>query len=271
MDERNTRAVTLRADPARETCFSVVHSHTQMCDYADMSPPSRRQRLHKHMHNEMQNLEIVAESLARFTDAPWDLRLQMARQCWDESRHSQMFYQRLQEIGGYKGEFPVMNYECGVTGTIDSLAGRLALQNRTFEGGEMDLFRELVKRWREAGDEITAQLMEGILADEIQHVRYANQWLKRLATTNPRTLLEVVKAVRFLEAVTKAMAPKPGDVNAAGVELSGWTHVEVFTNVEDRRLAEFTETELVELLRQEGFGSIVPPTATEQAQKQARS
>src|SRR5262249_25070143 len=147
----------------------------------DMSEVSRRQRLHRHMHNEMQSLEIAAQSLADFPDAPWDLRMQLARQCWDETRHTMLLHRRLLELGGRKGEFPVMNYEWSVTLMSDSLAARLALQNRTFEGGEMDLLRQLVERWKEVGDERTAEMLGGILADEIQHVRFANQWLKRMA------------------------------------------------------------------------------------------
>jgi uncharacterized ferritin-like protein (DUF455 family) len=255
------RGVKFRRDPAREACFKVVDTHNDLEDYADMSDVSKRQRLHKHMHNEMQNLEIVAESLAAFPDEPWDLRLQLARQCWDESRHANLFYRRLRELGGHKGEFPVMNYEWGVTGMMDTLAARLALQNRTFEGGEMDLLKELVRRWKEANDETTSQILDGILADEIQHVRYANQWLKRIAARNPRVLLEVVKAIRHLEEITKAMAPRPGEVNAAGVDLTSWTHMESFTNLDDRRLAEFSEEEIVELLRQEGFGALTPEPA----------
>jgi len=252
------RGVSLRRDPAREPVFTIVHCHKDMADYDDMSVVSRRQRLHKHMHNEMQNLEIVAQSLTDFPDAPWDLRLEMARQCWDESRHATIFYRRLREIGGRKGEFPVLNYEWGVCGMMDSVVGRLVLQNRTFEGGEMDILRDLVDMWGDAGDGSTSAIMDAILADEIQHVRYANRWVKRLADGNPRILLEVVKAVRFLDGVTNAIAPEEGEVNAVGVPLTGWERDRVLTNVDDRRLAEFTEEELAELLRQEGLGAVVP-------------
>ena len=254
--------VRLRADPARERCFQVVHRHRDMKDYADMSDVAVRQRLHKHMHNEMQNLEIVAQSLTDFPLEPWELRMDLARQCWDEARHAAVFFRRLRELGGSKGEFPVMNYEWSVSGMMTSMAGRLTLQNRTFEGGEMDLLRELVRIWRDADDRDTSALMEAILADEIQHVRYANRWLKRLAASNPGVLLDVVKAMRFLGTVTAAMAPKAGEVNAAGVPLTGWTHLGSFTNIDDRRLAEFTEEELAELLRQEGLGRLVPNQAT---------
>jgi hypothetical protein len=57
------------------------------------------------------------------------------------------------------------------------------------------------------------------------------------------------------------MAPQEGEVNAAGVPMTGYTRVEVFANVEDRRHAEFTEEEIAEILRQEGFSGLVNEAA----------
>ena len=255
---KTVRGVTLHRDPAREPCFTVVQLHKELHDYDDMSEVSCRQRIHRHMHNEMQTLEIVAQGLADFPDAPWDLRMQLARQCWDESRHSAILYRRLREMGGRKGEFPVMNYEWGVTQLLDSLPARLAVQNRTFEGGEMDLLRQQQNMWSSVGDQTTASLMDALLADEVHHVRYANRWLKQMAQEKPRTLLEVVAGIRLLQKVTEGLAPEKGETNAVGVNLTEFTHVEVITNVDDRRLAEFTDREIAELLRKEGFGSLVP-------------
>jgi len=247
----------MRRDPAREDCFTVVHLHRDLHDYDDMSEVSMKNRLHRHMHNEMQTLEIVAQTLADFPEAPWELRMEMARQCWDETRHSTVLYRRMLAKGGRKGEFPIMNYEWGVVNMLDSLAARLAVQNRTFEGGEMDLLREQRAMWHAAGDEITSDLMDALLADEVQHVRYANRWLKRLAQENPRILFQVAAGILHLRKVTEGLAPLPGETNVVGVDLTAFSRQEVFANLEDRRLAEFTEAELAELLRQEGFGSIV--------------
>jgi uncharacterized ferritin-like protein (DUF455 family) len=245
------RGVTLRADPAREACFRVVHDAAELADYADMSDVARRQRLHKHMHNEMQSLEMAAQSLADFPDAPWELRMCLARQCWDEQRHTRLLYRRLLELGGRKGEFPVMNYEWSVTCMAESIWARLAIQNRTFEGGEIDLLRRLTRLWADAGDAQTAELLEGILADEIQHVRFCNVWFKNLARQDPKALWQVASAVNFMRSVTRAFEPAPGEVNAAGVSLTGFEHVEVLANVDDRRLAGFSEAEIEEILRQE--------------------
>jgi uncharacterized ferritin-like protein (DUF455 family) len=260
-DVKVVRGVSLRRDPARESCFTVVQMHKDLHDYDDMSEISRRQRLHRHMHNEMQTLEIAAQGLADFPDAPWELRLQLARQCWDETRHTQLLYRRLRELGGRKGEFPVMNYEWGVTQMLDSIAARLAVQNRTFEAGEMDLLRQHERMWNAAGDGTTAALMDGLLADEVQHVRYANRWLKQMARENPRTLFQVAAGVHFLRQVTNALAPQQDEINAVGVNLTAFTHPDVLANIDDRRLADFSEPEIAELLRQEGFGSLATATA----------
>ena len=121
---------------------------------------------------------------------------------------------RLMELNGFKGEFPVANFEWGVTLMLEDLPGRLAIQNRTFEAGLIDVLGTLRTRWREAGDDTTADILEAILADEITHVRFANRWIKKMTETDPRVLLKVAMAVRFLGKVNAQLAPKPGDVNA---------------------------------------------------------
>jgi hypothetical protein len=258
------RGVTVRKGPARESCFKVVQENTELSFLADpmyeqgkdMSERMRRNRLHTHMHNEMQSIEIAAQCLADFPDVPWELRLDLARQCWDESRHARLLLERLQALGGRKGEFPVMHFEWNITCMQDSLAARLAIQNRTFEGGEMDVLKVHADLWRDEGDEVTAEIIEGILSDEIQHVRFANRWLKRLAKDDPSVLLKIVSGLGFMRKVTAAFAPRPGDTNASGASVAATAHTSPL-NIEDRRLAEFSEQEIAELLRQEGFGGLV--------------
>ena len=262
------RGITLRKAPAREACFTVVEDNSKLSfnanpDYEkgkDMSEGNRRNRIHTHMHNEMQSIEIAAQCLVDFPDAPWDLRLELARQCWDESRHAALLLRRLREMGGHKGEFPVMHYEWYITSIQDSLAARLAIQNRTFEGGEMDILKVHGQMWRDAGDDVTAELLDGILCDEIQHVRFANIWLKRLAQDDPRVLLKVLTGISFMKWVSQVFAPEADELNASGAKVADTVHATP-TNVDDRRLAEFSEQEIAELLRQDGFGSIVPRAA----------
>jgi hypothetical protein len=254
--------MSLCADPAREQCFTIVQTGEEMVDFHEgMSDVARRERLHRHMNNEMGSLENAAQALADFPDAPWDLRMQLARQCSDESRHVEALYRRLQSLGGFKGEFPISNFEWAVANTQDSIAARLAIENRTFEAGQMDLLAELRKLWRVGGDEETAQMLEAILADEVNHVRFGNRWIKRLAREDGRVVLKVAMAMRFLAAALAADSrdPKPGR------EADGVQHAAIGVNVEDRRLAEFTDEEIDEILRQSGMGSLAGMRSAEPA------
>jgi uncharacterized ferritin-like protein (DUF455 family) len=253
-DTKTIKGITLRSDPAREACFSVAQDDTGMQDLPGMSVMARRQRLHRHMNNEIGSVEIAAQCLVDFPDTPWELRMHLARQCWDETRHIQLLRRRLEALGGRKGEFPVANFEWSVTCMLDSLAARLAVQNRTFEAGQMDIVGKQVQELRSAGDEETADVIESILADEIQHVRFANQWLRKMAAENKRVLLKVAAAIRFLSHVNEVLSGKQSD--------SGDGKPVPDINVEDRRLAEFSDAEIQEVLKQAGFRSLDPSGST---------
>ena len=259
------RGITLRRDPQREPCFTVVHAETEMHEYPNMSDISRRERLHRHMHNEIGSLEIAAQCLADFPATPWELRMQLARQCWDETRHVQLLSRRLRALGGHQGEFPVSNFEWNITCILDTLPARLAVQNRTFEAGTMDLLGKLVDRWREVGDEQTAAMLEGILVDEIQHVRFANQWIKRLAQEDRRVVLQVAMAMRFLAHVNNVLAPQAGEVNAVGTVFAPLVERIPTVNIADRQQADFTAEEIQEILRQAGFRSLAPEDERQEA------
>jgi bacterioferritin (cytochrome b1) len=258
METMEMRGLRLCTDPAREACFTVVHRDVDMHEYPGMSEISRRERLHRHMNNEIGGLEIAAQMLVDFPDAPWELRMQLARQCWDETRHVGLLYRRLLQLGGHKGEFPVSNFEWCVTNTFDTIAARLAVQNRTFEAGQMDILGKITGIWRSAGDHDTADMLDGILADEIQHVRFANQWIRKLVHEDRRLLLRIATALMFLVRANDALAPAEGEVNAVGTAVVNPNRKTFDVNVLDRREAEFTDEEINEVLRIAGFRTIIP-------------
>lgn len=224
--------VTLRANPAREACFHVVTDQAHMSKFAEDSPEQRREMLHGDVNEEVQSLEIAAQSLVEFPDAPWDVRLHLARQCWDETRHARAFLRRLLELGGRKGEFPIINQEWGVVCMFDSLPARLAVQNLVFEGGSLDVLKEAEVAWIRWEDPVTAAIVESVVADEVRHVRFANDWLERLKTEEPRALLKAVAAMSAVRAWTVALMPP-------GVKMEHVLEHVIPVNVEDRRDAGF--------------------------------
>lgn len=253
--------VLLREGPAREACFRVVQRDTEMEEQVGTGERARRELVHRHMSNEITSLDIAAQCVADYPDAPWEIRMQLARQCWDESRHVEALHQRLRELGGHKGEFPIAVFEWSVTCAVEDLAGRLATQNRTFEAGAMDVVEGLVRTLRAAGDPGTADVLDAILADEVQHVRFANRWLRERGRQDPRVLMRVAMAVRFLARANALLAAQPGETSAAGAALAGAQEGAPAVNVRDRLLAEFSEDEVHEILRQAGFRSLLPERA----------
>lgn len=249
----------LRNEPAREECFRIARTDMEMEEYARDTDAGRREMLHRHMSNEVTSLDIAAQCIVEFPDAPWPLRMELARQCWDETRHVMVLLRRLVELGGRKGEFPISVFEWSVTSAIGDLPGRLATQNRTFEAGAMDIVGGLAREMREQlKDDATADILEGILADEVHHVRFANRWIKRLASEDKRVLMRVAAAVRFLSAANAMLQARGGDVDAAGRTFETPEDRIPAVNVEDRRNAEFTDAEIEEILRQAGFRTLIP-------------
>jgi uncharacterized ferritin-like protein (DUF455 family) len=255
-------SMMLREAPARDACFKVVFTDAEMHEFGDMSEIARREMIHRHMTNEMTSVDMAAACVAEFPDAPWELRLELARQAWDEARHVRALHRRLCELGGHKGEFPISTLEWNVTCAVDNMAGRIAIQNRTLEAGAMDVMGGISQALRSFGDNETADTLDSINTDEVHHVRFSNRWIKRLAEADPRVLMKVAMAIRFLtQANSMFQIKEGGEVNAVGTALASPESRIPAVNVEDRKLAEFSDDEINEILRQAGYRSLVPEKA----------
>jgi uncharacterized ferritin-like protein (DUF455 family) len=229
------RGVEVRSDPAREACFQVVHLHHDVPDLPSTTPEGRLMRAHREYNQEVQSLEIAALCLVDFPDAPWELRMELARQCWDEARHAEIAYRDVKEMGGWKGMYPIANLDWSVVAMLDSLPARLAVQHRTFEAGSLDIENAAIPMFRDMGMEAAAEMKDAVDADEIQHVRFANEWLRRLTDAQPRAVLEIAAAMAWLRKVV------------AATELDSLKDIP--TSDETRQLAGFTNGEIGEVTR----------------------
>lgn len=208
-DTKIVRGVEVRNDPARESCFTIVHLHHDVPDTGAVTQEARQQRAHRDYNQEVQTLEIAALCLADYPNAPWELRMELARQCWDEARHAELFLRRLKDLGGWKGMYPIANLDWSVVAMLDSLEARLAVQHRTFEAGSIDIEQIAVPMLREMGYDQAAEVTDAIEADEIQHVRFANEYLKRVTDAQPRAVLRIASAMAWLKKVVAATELDP--------------------------------------------------------------
>lgn len=186
--------------PARDARFTVVDSWKDCANFPDGDPRKVLEFMHRQMNEEMDAAECSARTIVDFPDAPWDLRMFLARQCNDEARHALIFGNLFKARGGKFGDYPIMNFQYRIICKIANLAGRLAVQNRTFEAEGIDAIGFGIDEARNQGDHELADFFDGQFADEIMHVRCANEFLQELINKEPR------QAMRVATALTQATA-----------------------------------------------------------------
>ncbi|NRA02433.1 MAG: DUF455 family protein [Myxococcales bacterium] len=141
-------------------------------------------QLHGIFVGELQALEAAGRTLWDFPEAPWDFKLNMARQCWDEARHVQIYEKLLERAGARVGDYPESTF-LFETSCHDDPVLRVTGVNRCLEGLACDVFRSLIERSGEVGDQVTAQAVDFVLADELTHVRFGSEWVKEFTKDDP--------------------------------------------------------------------------------------
>ncbi len=201
-----------------------------------------RMRMHGIFVGELHALEGAGRSLWDFPDAPWEFKMNMARQCWDEARHVQIYEKLLAHVGGEPGMFPESTFlfECACA---DDPALRVAGVNRGLEGLACDVFRDMIRYADEAGDEVMKQAIDYVLADELTHVRFGSEWVRAFTKGDPERFK---RAQEFRKRVDKqfSFGGARSERKDAAIPIA-W---------EERKEAGFTDEELRELAQLSGEG-----------------
>jgi uncharacterized ferritin-like protein (DUF455 family) len=181
--------------PLRDARFVVRDRWEDCVNLPEGHPQKALEFLHRQMNEEIDALECSARSLCDFGDTSWEMRMFLARQCSDEARHAWLFRDLFLRRGGHLGEFPVMNFQYRIICGFDSLVARLAVQNRTFEAEGIDAIDSAIGAARANDDEELAALFDGQFADEIQHVRIANEYIQDSIRREPRLVMRIGAAL----------------------------------------------------------------------------
>jgi uncharacterized ferritin-like protein (DUF455 family) len=228
--------------PARDSRFTVAERWVDCANFPMGHPLRPIEFFHRQMNEEVDSLECSAANLRDFPEADWDLRLALARQCADEARHAAMFRRMFENRGGQIGQYPVLNFQYRIVAKIRSLVGRLAIQNRSFEAGGLDAIASGIEQARQDGDDDLVELFASQQADEIAHVRFANEAINAATRQNPRNVMEIGIA---LAGASKAFHQVMGSEGTEGVNYPA--------DGAARQEAGFTESEVgfaIELQRQ---------------------
>ena len=238
----STGGSLLGDEPARDSRFTVAQRWIECANFPGGHPLRELEFFHRQMNEEIDALESCARNLSDFPREDWELRLGLARQCADEARHAALFRRIFESRGGHVGQYPVLNFQYRIITNIGSLVGRMAVQNRSFEAGGLDAITSGIRDARERGDDELAELLETQRADEIVHVRFANDWIRRKIAQDPRLVLQMGSALNI---ASKAFMHVMGEEGTAGVKHPA--------DSDGRREAGFTESEVrlaIDLQRQ---------------------
>jgi uncharacterized ferritin-like protein (DUF455 family) len=153
-------------------------------DAGDADALQQRLRLHGIFVGELQALEAAGRTLWDFPEAPFEFKLNMARQCWDEARHVQIYEKLIEHAGGRVGEFPESTFLFDTSCAADPVL-RVTGVNRCLEGLACDAFRQLIDQAHARGDDVTEQAVDFVLADELTHVRFGSDWVREFTKGDP--------------------------------------------------------------------------------------
>jgi uncharacterized ferritin-like protein (DUF455 family) len=110
---------------------------------------------------------------------PFALKLDMARQAWDEARHVEISVKLSDWMGSEIGEFAENTVLFQAACSTDPIL-RLAGVNRALEGLAIDVFTTMKEFGDLAGDPYLEFCEDWMLADEVTHVKMGSNWLREV-------------------------------------------------------------------------------------------
>ena len=121
---------------------------------------------------------------ARGDTIPFELKLDMARQAWDEARHVEISAKLCDWMGTELGEFQENTVLFEAACSNDPVL-RLAGVNRALEGLAIDVFTQMKEFGDLAGDPFLEFCEDWMLADEVTHVKMGSDWLRKVTEKDP--------------------------------------------------------------------------------------
>lgn len=181
--DENPGEPRILVEPARTTelLFAPRRSAPAMPKFGAFQDAAKRAVAHHIMANhELQALEVMAWTLLRFPEAAPEFRQGLVRIMADEQRHTRMHIERAAKLGLKFGQLPVNCYIWKKALSFESVLDYLAGLPLVFEGANLDHTLEFAEAFAKAGDARSAALMRVIHHDEIEHVRFGLEWLRKL-------------------------------------------------------------------------------------------
>jgi uncharacterized ferritin-like protein (DUF455 family) len=196
----------------------------RMTPDAPNAPDAARSLMHGIFVGEIQALEGAGRTCFDFElgdssdSVPYALKLDMARQCWDEARHCEISIKLSEWMGTEIGEFAESPFLFQAACNPDPVL-RLTGVNRALEGLAIDVFNTMREFGDKSGDPILEFCEDWMLADEVTHVKMGSDWLRKLTVNDPDRL---ARALEFQSVVDKlfSLGGGRGDEDDSPIRLA---------------------------------------------------
>jgi uncharacterized ferritin-like protein (DUF455 family) len=239
-------------DPNRRKSSKSRGANARLTPERRDASDGARSLMHGIMVGEIQALEGAGRTAHDFAagdgsgdTVPFALKLDMARQSWDEARHVEISAKLSDWMGTQLGEF-AENTVLFEAACSDDPVLRLAGVNRALEGLAIDVFTQMKEFGDLAGDPFLEFCEDWMLADEVTHVKMGSDWLRRVTANDPERRQ---RALEFQQVVDKifSFGGLRGDTDESPIqlarrfrELAGFTddEVDVISEIDREALEE---------------------------------
>ena len=205
-DDRFVRITTEQRfmDPRSPGAQSKGRGPLKLTPSRPDAPDAARQLMHGIFVGEVQALEGAGRTCWDFEtgdaaeETPFALKLDMARQCWDEARHCEISVKLSDWMGTELGEFSESTFLYEAACNPDPVL-RLTGVNRALEGLAIDVFNTMKEFGNIAGDPVLEFCEDWMLADEVTNVKMGSDWLRRLTENDPERRANALEFQRVVD------------------------------------------------------------------------
>ena len=173
--------------PVRDARWKIIDQPEDFTEknWSFDTTEGKQHLLHDLLNSEFITVERMGRIIADCPDIPWQMKLDMVHQAWDEARHAEIVQRRLEELGGHVGMFKTSCWGWEQDVNREDPLERLALSNMTFESESCKHLRDWIRKAKTQNDTRSQQLLEFLLADEVNHVLYGVHWIDELTRNDP--------------------------------------------------------------------------------------
>ena len=137
--------------------------------------------LHGLFHGECQTVDRMGWLLVDFPDLPWNMRLDMAQQAWEEARHIQIVAQLIEGLGGQLGQYSFPVYFGHLRRDHHHPVMHMVMGNIMGEGSAAAQTNDALGYTVDWSNDWLRHGLEHLSGDEVVHINFGKTWGKRLS------------------------------------------------------------------------------------------